>query len=104
MNTATNTPDAITKTAQKVIDLKVRRDALIRQLKAEEQRLLELMDSADKTRLQCSVGTITVCKGKRTVVVNDPALKAEIKLMQERGVRTGRASERIGNRYCLIRI
>lgn len=103
MNTATNTPDAITTSAQKVVDLKAKRDALIKELKAEEQRLLELMDAAGETRMKCSVGTVTVCKGKRTVVVTDPALKAEIKLMQERGVRTGRASERIGNRYCLIR-
>ena len=104
MNTATNTPDPITKTAQKVIDLKSRRDALIRQLKAEEKYLLELMDAAHKTRLQCSVGTITVCKGERTVIPTDPVLRAELRLMEVRAVVEGRAKERIGNRYCRIRV
>jgi deoxyribose-phosphate aldolase len=72
-------------------------------LKARQEMLLTLMDSNGFERIKTHTGAVTVCKGKRTVAVTDPALKAEIKLIQERGVRTGRAEERIGQRYCLIR-
>ena len=72
-------------------------------LKARQEMLLALMDSNGLERIKTDNGSVTVCKGKRTVAVTDPALKAEIKLIQERGVRTGRAEERIGQRYCLIR-
>jgi hypothetical protein len=72
-------------------------------LKARQEMLLELMDSNGFDRIKTDKGSVTVCKGKRTVVVIDPALKAEIKLIQERGVRTGRCEERIGQRYCMIR-
>lgn len=72
-------------------------------LKARQEMLLTLMDSHGFDRIKTDNGSVTVCKGKRTVVVTDPALKAEIKLIQERAVRTGRAEERIGQRYCMIR-
>ena len=72
-------------------------------LKARQEMLLTLMDRAGLDRARTDVGTVTVCAGKRTVAVTDPALKAEIKLIQERGVRTGRCEERIGARYLMIR-
>ena len=72
-------------------------------LKARQVMLLELMDHNGFERIKTDNGSVTVCNGKRTVAVTDPALKAEIKLLQERGVRTGRCDERIGQRYCMIR-
>lgn len=72
-------------------------------LKARQEMLLTLMDSNGFDKIKTDKGSVTVCKGKRTVSVTDPALKAEIKLIEERGVRTGRCEERIGQRYCLIR-
>ena len=72
-------------------------------LKARQEMLLELMDHNGFERIKTDNGSVTVCNGKRTVAVTDPALKAEIKLLQERGVRTGRCEERIGQRYCMIR-
>lgn len=94
---------SITTAAQSVVALKQKRDAIIKELKAQEQILLDLMDESGETRLRTDAGTITVCKGKRTVVVTDPVLKAELRLLQERGVKEGRAKERIGNRYCMVR-
>jgi hypothetical protein len=72
-------------------------------LKARQEMLLNLMDSLQLEKIKTDKGSVTVCKGKRTVAVVDPALKAEIKLLQERGVRTGRCEERVGQRYCMIR-
>ena len=72
-------------------------------LKARQEMLLTLMDSNGFDKIKTDNGSVTVCAGKRTVSVTDPALKAEIKLIQERGVRTGRCEERIGQRYCMIR-
>jgi hypothetical protein len=72
-------------------------------LKARQEMLLSVMDSLQLERIKTDKGSVTVCAGKRTVAVTDPALKAEIKLLQERGVRTGRCEERIGQRYCMIR-
>ena len=72
-------------------------------LKARQEMLLELMDSHGLDRIKTDKGSVAVCNGKRTVSVTDPALKAEIRLIQERGVRTGRCEERIGQRYCMIR-
>lgn len=72
-------------------------------LKARQEMLLILMDSNGFDKIKTDNGSVTVCAGKRTVAVTDPALKAEIKLIQERGVRTGRCEERIGQRYCMIR-
>ena len=72
-------------------------------LKARQEMLLTLMDSNGFDKIKTDKGSVTVCNGKRTVSVTDPALKAEIKLIQERGVRTGRCEERIGQRYCMIR-
>lgn len=72
-------------------------------LKARQEMLLSLMDSLQLERIKTDKGSVTVCAGKRTVSVTDRKLKAEIKLLQERGVLTGKCEERIGQRYCMIR-
>jgi len=72
-------------------------------LKARQEMLLALMDSLQLERIKTDKGSVTVCAGKRTVSVTDRKLKAEIKLLQERGVHTGKCEERIGQRYCMIR-
>ncbi len=65
--------------------------------------LLAAMQEAGKTTLKTAVGTVSVVAGRRTVKVTCKALQAEIKLMQERAVRTGRAVESIGAPYVSIR-
>ena len=89
-----------------VSDIKAKK-AQIEQLKAElesdQQILIDLIKQSGETKIKTDNGTAILCKGRRTVVVTDPALKAEIKLIQERGVRTGRCEERIGKEYCMIR-
>lgn len=82
---------------------KARIEELKAALEADQQILIDLMKQSGETKLKTDNGTAILCKGRRTVVVTDPALKAEIKLIQERGVRTGRCEERIGKEYCMIR-
>ena len=89
-----------------VSDIKAKKaqlEALKAALEKEQQILIDLMKQSGETKIATDNGTAILCKGRRTVVVTDPALKAEIKLIQERGVRTGRCEERIGKEYCLIR-
>ncbi len=61
--------------------------------------LLKSMVEAELPCCQCDSGKVTVISGRRTVSIVDPALTAEIKLLQERGVRTGRAIANIGKDY-----
>ena len=89
-----------------VSDIKAKKaqlEALKAELEADQAILIDLMKQSGETKLKTDNGTAILCKGRRTVVVTDPALKAEIKLIQERGVRTGRCEERIGAEYCMIR-
>lgn len=64
--------------------------------------LLAAMISADLTSASTPHGVAGVRAGKRTVRVTDPALAAEIKLLQEKGVRTGRAAETIGAPHVVL--
>lgn len=48
-------------------------------------------------------GKVTISNGRRTIVVTCPALKAEIRAMEERAVRTGRAEQRIGTPFPVLR-
>ena len=48
-------------------------------------------------------GKVTISNGRRTIVVICPALKAEIRAMEERAVRTGRAEQRIGAPFPVLR-
>jgi hypothetical protein len=65
--------------------------------------ILALMVDSDLATFESESGKVTVCKGKRTVSVTDPALKAEISLIKERGVRTGRCTEKTGDPYVIIK-
>lgn len=65
--------------------------------------LLAAMQSADLTSAATDSGKVSVCAGRRTVKVTCKALAAEIKLMQERAVRTGRATESVGDSYVMLR-
>ena len=48
-------------------------------------------------------GKVTLYSGRRTVKITCKALEAEIKLMKERAVRTGRAIETIGEAYVSLK-
>ena len=65
--------------------------------------LLAAMQSADLTSASTPAGKVSVCAGRRTVKITCKALSAEIKLMQERAVRTGRATESVGDPYVMLR-
>jgi hypothetical protein len=65
--------------------------------------LLAAMQSADLISAATDYGKVSVCSGRRTVKVTCKALSAEIKLMQERAVRTGRAIENIGEAFVMLR-
>jgi len=89
-----------------ISDIKAKKaqlEALKAELEADQQILIDHMKQSGETKLKTDNGTAILCKGRRTVVVTCPALNAEIKLMKERGVRTGRCEERIGTEYCMIR-
>ena len=65
--------------------------------------LLAAMQSADLTSATTPAGKVSVCSGRRTVKVTCKALAAEIKAIQERAVRTGRAAESVGDPYVMLR-
>ena len=67
------------------------------------QRILDTMDAANLSSIQTVSGTAKVAKGRRTVSVTDKALAAEITAIKERGVRTGRCTEKIGANYVIIK-
>lgn len=65
--------------------------------------LLQAMQDAALDCADTTSGKVTISAGRRTVKVIDPALSVEIKLLQERGVRTGRAVENVGDPYAILR-
>ena len=70
------------------------------QLRSE---ILSMMINSNLATFESEAGKVTVCKGRRTVSVTDRALKAEITAMKERGVRTGRCTEKQGDPYVTIK-
>jgi effector-binding domain-containing protein len=78
-------------------------DAAAKHLADLRAEILSMMQQSNLAIFQCPNGTVTVCKGRRTVSVTDPALKAEISLIKERGVRTGRCTEKTGDPYVTIK-
>ena len=72
-------------------------------LQNAKENLMLAMQQSDFKNVKTDAGSATLCDGKRTVRVTCKALQAEIKLMQERAVRTGRAAESIGSPYLMIR-
>ena len=67
------------------------------------QDILAMMIESNLATFESEAGKVTVCKGKRTVSVTDKALAAEIALIKERGVRTGRCTEKQGADYVIIK-
>ena len=65
--------------------------------------ILLMMVESNLATFESEAGKVTVCKGKRTVSVTDKALAAEISLIKERGVRTGRCTEKQGADYVIIK-
>ena len=101
-----NRTDPMPAISTLVSDIKAKKaqlEALKAALEKDQQILVDQMKQSGETKIATDHGTVILCKGRRTVVVTDPALKAEIKLIEERGVRTGRCEERIGRQYCMIR-
>jgi hypothetical protein len=82
------------------------RDALEAAETAKSAAAAALLAAMQTAQLDCAAtdsGKVTISAGRRTVKVVDPALSAEIKLIQERGVRTGRAVENVGDPYAILR-
>lgn len=88
---------------KQVNDAKDASDAANKVLASAKQNLMLAMQQSDLKIVETEIGKVTLCNGKRTVKVTCKALASEIKLMQERGVRTGRATESIGSPYIMIR-
>jgi len=72
-------------------------------VEACRQDVLDLMVQSDLGSFQCPFGTVKVCQGKRTISVTDKKLTAEIAVMKERGIKTGRSVIKIGADYVTIK-
>ena len=78
-------------------------DAAAQYLASLRAEILSMMIDSNLATFESEAGKVTVCKGKRTVSVTDKALAAEIALIKERGVRTGRCTEKQGADYVIIK-
>lgn len=78
-------------------------DAAAKHLADLRAEILSMMIDSNLATFESEAGKVTVCKGKRTVSVTDKALAAEIALIKERGVRTGRCTEKQGADYVTIK-
>ena len=95
-------PPATSAVAAAAADFVIARDAAEAAESSRVEAAAELllaMQTAELTACQCDSGKISVIAGRRTVSIVDPALTAEINLLKERGVRTGRAVANIGKDY-----
>lgn len=61
--------------------------------------IVAAMQDAGERTIITTAGKFTLISGRRTIKITCPALKAEIKLMEERAIRTGRAEENHGRPY-----
>jgi hypothetical protein len=87
-------------------DYAAARDALADAETAKADAAAALLAALQDAALDCASttsGNVTVAAGRRTVKVIDKALESEIKLLKERGVRTGRAVENVGAAYPILR-
>lgn len=82
---------------------KMEADAAAKHLADIRAEILSMMQESGLASFDCPDGKVTVCKGRRTVSVTDKALAAEIALIKERGVRTGRCTEKQGDPYVTIK-
>ena len=48
-------------------------------------------------------GSVTLCHGRRTVKVTDRALSAQITLIKETGITTGKCTESVGADYITVK-
>ena len=78
-------------------------DAAAKHLAQIRQEILTMMQESGLKTFQCPDGKVTLCNGRRTVSVTCKALAAEITAIKERGVRTGRCAEKIGDPYVTIK-
>ena len=72
-------------------------------LAACRQDVLDLMVKSDLGEFNSPFGTVKVCKGRRTISVIDKKLSAEIIVLKERGLKTGRSVVKIGADYVTIK-
>ena len=78
-------------------------DAAAEHLATVRAEILSMMQENGLATFDCPDGTVTVCKGRRTVSVTDRGLKAEITAMKERGIKSKRCVEKIGDPYVTIK-
>jgi len=82
---------------------KMEADAAAKHLAQIRQEILSMMQESGLKTFQCPDGKVTLCNGRRTVSVTCKALAAEITAIKERGVRTGRCTEKQGDPYVTIK-
>jgi hypothetical protein len=70
---------------------------------AARAALLAALQGGGIESAETLAGKVSVCKGRRTVAVTCPALKARLKALTEAGLLSGAAEERIGAPYVTIR-
>ena len=95
--------ELLTRSIEHAKEAKVAADAAAERLAAIRQEILDTMVQENLSTVQTVSGTAKVAKGRRTVSVTDKALAAEITAIKERGVRTGRCTEKIGANYVIIK-
>ena len=95
--------ELLTRLIEHAKEAKVAADAAAERLAAIRQEILDTMVQENLSTVQTVSGTAKVAKGRRTVSVTDKALAAEITAIKERGVRTGRCTEKIGANYVIIK-
>ena len=78
-------------------------DAADKRLSDLRAEILSMMQESNLATFDCPDGKVTVCKGRRTVTVTDRGLKAEITAMKERGIKSKRCVEKIGDPYVTIK-
>ena len=82
---------------------KMEADAAAKHLADIRAEILSMMVESGLTTFDCPDGTVTVCKGRRTVSVTDKALAAEITAIKERGIKSKRCTVKIGDPYVTIK-
>lgn len=95
--------ELLTSLIKQAKEAKVAADAAAERLAEIRQEILDTMVQENLSTVQTVSGTAKVVKGRRTVAVTDKALAAEITAIKERGVRTGRCTEKIGASYVTIK-
>ena len=98
-----STGELLTRLIEHAKEAKVAADAAAERLAAIRQEILDVMVQDNLSTVQTVSGTAKVAKGRRTISVTCKALAAEITAIKERGVRTGRAVDKYGANYVIIK-